>query len=153
MVVWPSTWMTSPFFYMNTPPVTIWFFSMWKHPTIKGQTCHGCITHDTVVYLCPERLMRLSYYIYWAYRKSFCLSRESNPGSLDHELFALAARPRLFSKCVPRFFKYRCPHYRQIRLASNYSKLFEITTIWIEFWFEYLRIALGIQIRIFFWFK
>ena len=34
-----------------------------------------------------------------------------------------------------------------MRLASNYSKLFEIATIWIKFRFEYLWIALGIQIE------
>ena len=34
-----------------------------------------------------------------------------------------------------------------MQLASNYLKLFEITTIWIKFWFKYLRIALGIQIK------
>ena len=39
---------------------------------------------------------------------------------------------------------------RQMRLPSNYSKVFEITTIRIEFQFEYLRIAQGNQIEFFF---
>ena len=34
---------------------------------------------------------------------------------------------------------------RQMRLASNYSKVFEIDDIWIKFWFECVQIS--IQIR------
>ena len=35
MVIWLSMWLTSSFFDPDTPPVTMWFFSMWKHPTIQ----------------------------------------------------------------------------------------------------------------------
>ena len=39
-------------------------------PSILGQTCHECINHDTVVGLCSELLMRLSYYIHRSYGKN-----------------------------------------------------------------------------------
>ena len=39
--------------------------------SIQGQTCHGCINYDILVGLLSELLMRLSYYIHWAYGKKF----------------------------------------------------------------------------------
>ena len=37
-----------------------------------------------------------------------------------------------------------------MRLASNYSKVFEIATIQIKFWFEYVQIVLNIWMKIHF---
>ena len=45
--------------------------------SIQGQTSHGCLNHDTVVGLYSELLMRLSYYIYLGFGKTFRLMWES----------------------------------------------------------------------------
>ena len=60
---------------------------------IQGQTCHGCINHEIIIGLCKSCLLVYPVTYIEHIENKFQPSRESNPGPLDHELFALTDRP------------------------------------------------------------
>ena len=57
-------------------------FDVGLFQSTQGQICNGCINHDTVVDLCYELIMGLSYYIYLRFDKKFLAHMGIEPETL-----------------------------------------------------------------------